>query len=40
MEWLLLALIPLMGILVAWGYGWLRRNRKPPKPTKPYKEWN
>ncbi len=20
-------------------YAWLRRNRRPPKPTQPYREW-
>lgn len=40
MEWLLLALLPLLGIFIAWWYGWRRRNRKPPTPSRAYKEWD
>ena len=39
MWWLLLAVIPLAAIVGVWWYSWLRRNRKPPVPSKPYREW-
>jgi hypothetical protein len=40
MWWLLVAAMPLAMILLLWWYGWLRRDRKPPSPTKPYREWD
>jgi hypothetical protein len=37
--WLALSVAMVVGIACLWWFAWLRRNRKPPKPTRPYREW-
>ena len=39
MMWLLVAVAPLAMILVLWWFGWLRRNRPPPRPRTPFRQW-
>jgi cytoskeletal protein RodZ len=39
MLWLALSLGVVLAIGLLWWFAMLRRNRKPPKPTRPYREW-
>jgi hypothetical protein len=39
MIWLALSVGMIATIGCLWWRAWLRRNRKPPKPTQPYREW-
>lgn len=37
--WLAFSAAMVFGIAGLWWYAWLRRKRKTPKPTQPYREW-
>jgi hypothetical protein len=39
MIWLAFSVAVIVAIGCLWWFGWLRRNQKPPKPTRPYREW-
>lgn len=39
MMWLAFSLAVIVAIGCLWWFAWLRRDRTPPKPTRPYREW-
>jgi hypothetical protein len=39
MIWLALSFGVIIAIGCLWWFSWLRRNRQPPKPKRPYREW-
>jgi hypothetical protein len=39
MLWLALSIAIVAAIAALWAYAWLRRKRRPPGPTRPYREW-
>jgi hypothetical protein len=39
MLWLAFSLGVVAAIGSLWWYAWLRRDRKPPTPSRPYREW-
>jgi hypothetical protein len=39
MIWLALSVAVICAGGLLWWFAWQRRNRKPPKPSQPYREW-
>ncbi len=39
MMWLAFSLAVIVAIGCLWWFAWLRKDRRPPKPTRPYREW-
>jgi hypothetical protein len=37
--WLAFSAAMVVGIAGLWWFAWLRRKRRPPTPTQPYREW-
>jgi len=39
MIWLAFSMAMIVAIGCLWWFAWQRRNRQPPKPAQPYREW-
>jgi len=39
MMWLAFSMAMIVAIGCLWWVDWRRRNRQPPKPAQPYREW-